>query len=202
MLEKAGWQDKNGDGMREKILSGDKEPTNLEILLATSNEDLPDLMQMGELIKEQWEKIGVKTTLQQYEVEELKQKVIKSRKYDALIFGEVLSQSPDPYVFWHSSQKKDPGLNLAAYENKEVDKTLEDIRTTSDLEKQKQYLYKFQELISEDAPAVFVSFPYYLYGTSKKVRNIETSIISMPAKRFAGIEKWYIESKRVEKINQ
>ena len=202
MLEKSGWQDKNGDGAREKILSGDKEPTNLEILLATSNEDLPDLMQMGELIKEQWGKIGVKVTLQQYEVEELKQKVIKSRKYDALIFGEVLSQSPDPYVFWHSSQKKDPGLNLATYENKEADKLLEDIRTTSDLEKQKQYLYKFQELISEDAPAVFISFPYYLYGTSKKVRNIETSVISMPAKRFTGIEKWYIESKRVEKTNQ
>ena len=144
VLEKAGWQDKNGDGMREKILSGDKEPTNLEILLATSNEDLPDLMQMGELIKEQWEKIGVKTTLQQYEVEELKQKVIKSRKYDALIFGEVLSQSPDPYVFWHSSQKKDPGLNLAAYENKEVDKTLEDIRTTSDLENKNNIFINFR----------------------------------------------------------
>lgn len=198
-LEESGWQDKNGDGVREKVLSGEKEPTNLEILLATSNENLPELMEMGELIKKQWEKIGVKVNLNKYEIEELKQKVIKSRKYDALIFGEVLSQNPDPYVFWHSFQKKDPGLNLSAYENKEVDKILEDIRATSDQEKQKQQLYKFQELISDDVPAIFLDFPYYLYGTNKKVKNIEVSVINMPAKRFTGIEKWFIESKRVEK---
>ena len=41
----------------------------------------------------------------------------------ALLFGQVLGIIPDPFPFWHSSQKIYPGLNLSGYSNKKVDST-------------------------------------------------------------------------------
>ena len=57
---------------------------------------------------------------------------------------------PDPFSLWHSSQKRDPGLNLALYDNKSVDGLLEKARQTlNPLERMKQY-EDFQKLIVED----------------------------------------------------
>lgn len=199
IFEDNGWKDKNGDGIREKIVGTDKEPTNLEITLVTS--DFTDHVQAGEILKKQWSAIGVKVNLENYVIDELKQKIIKQRKYDALLFGEVLSQNPDPYVFWHSSQKKDPGLNLSAYDDKTADQLLETARQAKSSGENEAALKKFQEVIMDDAPALFLYSPDYLYAVSKKVKNIGVKNINVPSRRFSGIEKWYIETQRIKKTN-
>ena len=196
-LEDGGWKDKNSDGIREKTIGSDKEPTNFEITLTTS--DFPDHVQTAEILQKQWSAIGAKVNLESYTIDELKQKIIKQRNYDALIFGEVLSQNPDPYVFWHSSQKKDPGLNLAIYDNKNADQLLEAARETKNYEEHKAAIAKFQEVIMEDAPAVFLYSPHYLYAVNKKVKSISAKNINIPARRFSGIEKWYIKTQRIRK---
>lgn len=197
ILEDNGWKDKNNDGIREKTVGTDKEPTNLEITLTTS--DFADHVQAGEILKKQWGAIGAKVNLENYVIDELKQKIIKQRKYDALLFGEVLSQNPDPYVFWHSSQKKDPGLNLSAYDDKTADQLLETARQAKNSGENGAALKKFQEIIMDDAPALFLYSPDYLYAVSKKVKNISVQNINVPSRRFSGIEKWYIETQRIKK---
>ena len=197
ILEDAGWKDKNNDGIREKTVGNDKEATPFEITLVTS--DLPDLIQTGEMLKTQWEQIGAKVTLETYTIDELKQQVIKQRRYEALLFGEALSHLPDPYLFWHSSQKRDPGLNLALYDNKSADALLEKIRESLSEDERIESLKKFQEALTADIPAVFLYSPRYLYAVSNNVKNISATHISAPARRFTGIETWYIATTRVDK---
>lgn len=197
LLEKAGWKDKDGDGAREKILGNDKEATPLEFTLATS--DFSDLMYAGEVLKQQWEQIGARVHLETYQIDDLKQLVIKPRKYEALLFGEALSLAPDPYQFWHSSQKKDPGLNLSLYDNKEVDKLLEGMRESLSSEEREAQLKKFQEIIADELPALFLFSPYYLYAQDEDVEGMNASVLNTPARRFNGIEKWYLKTKRIEK---
>ena len=197
ILEESGWKDKNNDGVREKTIGNDKGPTDLEITLTTS--DFPDHAQAAEILQKQWAKIGAKINLESYTIDELKQKIIKQRNYDALIFGEVLSQNPDPYVFWHSSQKKDPGLNLAVYDNKNADQLLEAAREAKSYEEHKAALAKFQEIIMEDAPTLFLYSPHYLYAANRKVKGISAKNINIPARRFSGIEKWHIKTQRIRK---
>lgn len=197
ILEENGWKDKNNDGIREKLVGSDKESTNLEIILVTS--DFSDHIQTGEILKKQWLEIGVKVNLESYPIDELKQKIIKQRKYDALIFGEVLSQSPDPYVFWHSSQKKDPGLNLAVYDNKTVDQLLETARQALSPEENSAALKKFQEIIADETPALFLYSPDYIYAVNKSVKNINIKNINIPSRRFSEIEKWYMGTQRIKK---
>ncbi len=197
ILDVAGWQKNKDTGIREKVFKKGESPTPLEITLVTT--EWPELESTAGILQEQWSKIGAKVELKILSVSEIQQDYIRPREYQALLFGEVLGEEPDPFSFWHSSQKRDPGLNLALYDNSEVDKILLSIRATVDPEKRKEKYQEFQKLIIEDAPVVFLYNPYYLYPVSKKIKGIEIKSISVPSKRFSGIENWYMHTKRVKK---
>ncbi len=162
--------------------------------------DQPMLTEMASFLKSQWEALGAEIELQIFDTStselELKfeREIVKPRNYEMLLFGEVLGAIPDPFPFWHSSQKKDPGLNLSMYENKKSDKLLEEAREILD---SKEKLEEFQNILIEDAPAVFLYNPDYLYLISKEIKGIDAKMIVDPSKRFVGIENWYIKTKRV-----
>lgn len=197
ILDAAGWKDTSGDGVRKKKIGNDQDPTPLEITLATP--DFPDLVQVANMLKSQWEQIGAKVNVESHNTDDLKQQIIRTRKYDALLFGEVLMLAADPYLLWHSSQKKDPGLNLSLYDNKNVDKLLEDIRGSLDPQARKADVEKVQDVIADEIPALFLYSPYYLYAVHSGVKNISAAIIDVPAQRFSEIERWYIHTKRIPK---
>lgn len=197
LLDEAGWKDKNEDGVREKVVGKDKEATDLAITLVTS--DSPELLKTQEMLRDQWNAIGAKVTIENFVLDEVKQRVIKQRKYEALIFGQALTQNPDPYSFWHSSQKKDPGLNLALYDNKDVDQLLEKARDAAHQDERDAAIQKFQTTLASDIPAIFLYSPAYVYAMDSDVKNVGAKAISTTARRFADIEQWYIKTDRVGK---
>ena len=105
----------------------------------------------------------------------------------------------DPYPFWHSSQKIDPGLNLTGYDNKDTDKLLEEGRKTLDENEKKEKYQSFQDILIQDAPAVFLYNSGYLYLINNKIKGIGTEKVVNPAKRFCDIRNWYIKTRRVWK---
>lgn len=157
------------------------------------------MIRVAEILKEQWKILGAEVEIQTFPLFQLEQDFIKPRNYDSLLFGEVLGAIPDPFPFWHSSQKKDPGLNLALYENSEADKLLEENRKVSDSEIRAEKLALFQDILIENAPVVFLYTPDYIYLVSKEIKGIAVEKIVDPSKRFSGIEKWYIKTKRIWK---
>jgi len=180
--------------LNEICFSAPEEEVSLEISITTV--DQKQLTEVANLIKNQWEEIGIKVEINSVDINTLEKDFIKPRDYDSLLFGEVLSAIPDPFPFWHSSQKKDPGLNLSLYENEEVDSFLEKGRASSDFEVQKDNYEKFQEIILEEVPAIFLYSPSYIYVTSSKIKGINNHIIIDPSKRFSEINKWFVETKR------
>jgi len=211
ILETAGWissravnkasgdvrPESSNDG-RSKDKSGilSKKDQRLEIKITTST--WSELTKIAKIIEEQWEALGADVTIEVLPTPELQQ-AIKDRNYEALLFGAVLNIDPDPFSLWHSSQKKDPGLNLSLYDNKAADTLLEDARQTlNPLERAKKY-DDFQKLVTEDIPAVFLYNPLYIHGPAKKIKGSNGSLISLPSDRFINIERWYIETKRVWK---
>jgi len=196
ILEKSGWKFNEAEKIFEK--KSGKELLRLEFSISTSN--VPELKQTGELIKSMWEELGAKVDLKIFEISDLNQNVIRPRKYDALIFGEILGHDPDPFAFWHSSQRNDPGLNIALYANITVDKLLEEARKTKDREGRISKYLKFKEEIKNDIPAVFLYSPSYIYITPKSLNGLETKNITLPSERFNNINKWYLKTKKVWKI--
>lgn len=198
ILEEAGWKDIDGDGFREKeSKKSGVDPVALEVTLATTN--WPELLDVAESLQKDWEQIGVKINIDARNIGEIQYDYIKPRKYQSLLFGQVLSYLPDPFSFWHSSQKKDPGLNLALYDNRKVDQLLEEARQTLKEEERVEKYREFQKILIEDVPALFLYSPYYLYVVSEKVKGIDVENVVVPSQRFSEVYKWYVKTNRVKK---
>ncbi len=158
--------------------------------------DQPQLLKVAEILKEQWKTAGVEVEIKKFPLSQLEQDFIKPRNYESLLLGEVLGAIPDPLPFWHSSQKNDPGLNLSLYENEKADELLEKNREASDPKTRREKLELFQNMVIEDAPAIFLYSPDYIYTISKEVKGVEVRKIVEPSNRFSGIENWYLKTKR------
>ncbi len=195
ILAKAGWTI-NANGVLEKKVGSVKQTLDFSIVTADSIE----LKKVAEMVKSDWEQIGAKVTVKIFEYGDLTQNVIKTRKYDALLFGEIINKDLDLYAFWHSSQRNSPGLNIAMYVNSKADKLLEEARTTYDT-KQKNAIYEsFEKIIKSDVPAIFLYSPEYIYVMSDKIKGYHLESITNHSDRFYGIDKWYIDTNKVWKI--
>jgi len=196
ILEKAGWTMNAGTGIYEKKSA--KETATLSFSLATG--DAPELRSIAEKLKEDWAAIGVAVNIEIFETGDLNQNIIRPRKYDALLFGEIVGRDHDLYPFWHSSQRNDPGLNIALYVNNTADKLLEEARATSNVEKRNQNYALFEAEIKNDVPAVFLYSPSFLYVVPKKIDNIRIGNLTTTSDRFLTIHEWYIEKNKVWKL--
>ncbi|MFA6184202.1 MAG: ABC transporter substrate-binding protein [Parcubacteria group bacterium] len=190
VLDEASWK-KEEDGIRSK------DGTKLSFKLLTI--DSPDLVKTSEILKEQWSRLGADVIVESLSFSDIQQNYIKPREYDAILVGQDASFNVDPYSFWHSSQKKDPGLNLALFDDPEADKIIEEARAETNKEERIKDYRKFQEIIANQVPAVFLFSPYYLYIVDSKIRGINLERINSSQYRFSNINNWYIETKRVKK---
>lgn len=194
-----GWK-LNSSGIFEKQTKNSKntEIETLRFSISTSN--VPELKHSAEILRDTWTKLGADVKVEIFEPSDLTQKVIRPRKYDSLLFGNVVGRDLDLYPFWHSSQRNDPGLNIALYTNIKADKALETIRTTSDETKKLEAYTAFEKEIQNDIPAIFLYSPDYIYATSKDIHNLEISNITTPSERFMNVHTWYLETEKVWKI--
>lgn len=195
ILAKAGWTI-NENGVLEKKTKTTKQV--LEFSIATA--DSEDLKKTAEIVKKDWEDIGAKVTIKVFEFGDLSQNIIKTRKYDALLFGEIINKDLDLYAFWHSSQRNSPGLNISMYVNSKVDKLLEDSRVASNDKERDRILDSFQKIIKDEVPAIFLFSPEYICIMSNKIQGYSRESITNHSDRFYGIDKWYITTDRVWKI--
>ncbi|GEM_PF-323205 len=90
---------------------------------------------------------------------------LNSLDFDMLLVFWNVPLDIDQYFFWHSTQsiEKNQELskaNISRYRNLKVDKLLENSRSTLQFSEQIIALYKFQEEITRDRPAIFLYFPY------------------------------------------
>jgi peptide/nickel transport system substrate-binding protein len=196
LLTKNGWK-QNANGIFQKTDSK-KNTTTLSFSISTS--DAPDLKATALLLQKQWQKIGALVDVKIFEINDLNQNIIRPRKYDILLFGEVVSSYSDLYPFWHSSERLDPGLNVAMYTNLKVDKILETLRNTTDETTQQKLYQNFETQIELDTPAVFLYSPDFVYIAPKKIQNVKLGSLVTPAQRFSDVYKWYIETNEIWKI--
>lgn len=193
LLADAGWTDENGDGVREKQIK--KETKELRFTLSTS--DWQNLASAAERIKIELEAVGIGITIETKPFLELESTVIRPREFDMLLFGQVYGYEPDPFAFWHTSQSKDPGLNITAYANSRADKLLEEARSARKLEEREQKFKEFSALLQKDLPAVFLYTQLYLYIFPTDIEGVEFDKIVLPTDRFNEIHAWYRTTRRV-----
>ena len=196
LLEKNGWK-KGNDGLYFKK-SAKSATTTISFSLYTA--DSEDLKQTAQFLKNTWSKLGADVQMKTFNSSDLYQNVIKTRKYDALLFGEQVGKDRDLYAFWHSSQRNSPGLNISMYANSKIDKILENMRSTNDeMERQKDYVDLDQQ-IRADMPAIFLYSPSFTYVIPKRLKGVKLDSISVSSDRWNNINNWYLETEKIWKI--
>ena len=193
ILAKAGWIYNDTDKVLEKKINK-KETQKLAFSISTSNTD--DLKKTADILKEDWTLLGAQVEIQTFDPTDLNQTVIAQRKYDALLFGEIINRSLDLFAFWHSSQRN-IGYNVAMYTNSKVDKLLEDARQISDKDLRLKKYTQAETEINNDIPAVFIYSPEFIYNLPKKIQGFESGLINNHSERFEEIYKWYIETDNI-----
>ena len=189
ILERNGWEFDEEQGVYVKS------DVPLSFTLATAN--TPELKATAEHIQQQWGKLGAHVDISLFDPGALSNEVIRPREYEALLFGQIIGRDRDPFPFWHSSQRNDPGLNVALYTNITVDSALESIRTTFDEEERLELYDTFQEEISNDVPAAFVFTPDFIYIVDDDLNGIRLGTTITPSERFLNVHEWFINTQRV-----
>ncbi len=190
-----GWK-QGSDGILEK-----KTKSGLQTLkFSISTSEAPELKKTAGILALTWNKLGAKVDVKVFEPGDLNQNVIKPRKYDILLFGEVVGRDLDLYPFWHSSERLDPGLNVSLYANITADKLLEEIRTTTDRSVKAKKISLFRAEVEKDIPTIFTYAPKFIYAISPSIKDVRLENLSNQSDRFGNIENWYIETDKVWSI--
>lgn len=199
ILTDKGWKP-GEDGILIKEVKDGKKTTISRLSFSISTSNVPELKATADVLKSAWTKLGADVTVQIFEPSDLTQKVIRPRKYDSLLFGNIIGRDLDLFPFWHSSERNDPGLNIALYTNIKADKALETLRTESDPEKRMSAFDTFNTEVRNDIPAIFLYSPGYIYATNDTVRNIRLQNMTSISERFMNVYEWYINTERVWNI--
>lgn len=158
---------------------------------------VPELRAIAAELEADWEALGIQTTVEVFEPGDLTASVIRPRAYEILLFGMVIGRDRDLFAFWSSGERSDPGLNIAAYANREVDILLERIRENQNNEEAMADLTRVAHLIASEYPAAFTHTPEFLYAIPTNVRGVVLPQITAPADRFATVSSWYKHTEHV-----
>lgn len=196
ILAKDGWV-AGADGILTKTTGSGKKKETLRLSFSLSTSNVPELKHTAELVAADWQKVGAEVDLKFFDQNDLNVGVIRPRKYDALLFGLVIGRDLDLFAFWHSSQRNDPGLNIALYANVETDKKLSALRTLANPALRADKARAIADDITNDSAAVFLYTPYFVYVTPLDVSGMKLGIISTPNDRFNAADQWYVRTEHV-----
>lgn len=193
LLEDAGWKlDATGVRTKTDAKAGTK---RLEFSISTGT--IPELEGVVEEIKNNLSVLGISVTTKVYDLGTLNKDVIGPRDYDTLFFGQVLSTDADLYAFWHSSERIDPGLNIALYANPKVDSYLGDALSTFDPAQAHALYEKAGAQIVDDLGALFIYSPEFMYVHDGTITNLTLPKIVEARDRYIDITNWFIHTDRV-----
>jgi peptide/nickel transport system substrate-binding protein len=185
-LEQAGWK-LNDQGVRQKGSQS-----------LTFSLGLPDdqtyLDLANQLIKN-WQAIGAKVELKKYDPATIQRDVIRSRSYDALLYGQIYDASGDLYPFWHSSQQRDPGYNLAVFYNRQLDNDLKNARSTISYDKLVADYIDFQRIMANEQPAIFLAQQVDTIAHRSSVHGLAVDRLVSASDRYTNIASWYVKTK-------
>lgn len=181
LLAEAGFADHDGDG----IVDRDGAPLAFTILTNQGNEQR---ILCATVIQSLLKKVGVEVRIRTVEWAAFIHEFVDKGRFDAVILGWTISQDPDIYQVWHSSQAREGGLNFTRYVNPELDDLLERGRSTPDRAERKRVYDRVQELMHEEQPYCFLFVPNSLPVVQRRFRGVDPA----PAGIMHNFDEWHV----------
>jgi len=153
---------------------------------------------IAELIKDDWETLGIDVTLDSQPYEDVLL-ALEERNYQSALVEINFSESPDPdpYPFWAQAELKS-GQNFSEWDNRSASEFLEQARMTVDLSERIRLYRNFQVLFMRELPSFPLFYPVYTYALTEDINGVSFGPLLEPSDRFNNVHTWYILSSRDE----
>jgi ABC-type transport system substrate-binding protein len=150
LLDEAGWTDSDGNGVRDRVIDGQKIEFRFKLLQGAKSS--PEI----EAVQRDWErnllKIGVVMAPDPVEWNLFVQKMT-DRDFDALSLAWYHGDDFKPDDLWHSRQIQVPRSdNFIEYSNPRVDEICDALTTTFDLPKRNAMCHELHRIIHDEQP--------------------------------------------------
>ena len=165
LLAEAGWSTKGPDGVLVK------EGKRFAFTLMT-NQGNKTRAKAAEVVQKNLKAVGIDVSIRIVEWAAFLKEFVNPKKFDAVILGWTIPRDPDSYDVWHSSKTGPAELNHVSFKNTETDALLEKGRRTFDQEERRKAYARFQEILAEEQPYVFLYVPDALPIVSARFRGI------------------------------
>jgi peptide/nickel transport system substrate-binding protein len=147
-LERAGWVDRDGDGVRER----DGRPFRFDLMVIASSQAMVD--QLAAWLERSWSEIGVVARIDKLEWNLFRERR-NAGEYHAAMYGISFTPNPDQWELYHSSAT-DGGFNYAGFADPEVDRLLEAGRRTFDDSERRRTYHALQRRLHELEPMAYL----------------------------------------------
>lgn len=148
--------------------------------------------EVAKFVKKSWEKIGYSVDIFEIPQENLLSSIKRAKDFDVILMGQEVSMDPDRYVFWHSTQGGENGLNFGKYKSLRVDKALEEGRKAQDREERKKHYSIMQKVFIDEVPAIFLYHPTFHFYISNEIERVNLGNIYYPWEIFKNFSSWKI----------
>jgi len=97
--------------------------------------------------------------------------LLDKKDFEAISLGWSASLEGDLYQIFHGDQSKDNGDNFINYQNPELDKLIEEARSTVDEDKRMPLWQAAERILYEDQPYTFLTRSKSLVLVNKRMKN-------------------------------
>jgi peptide/nickel transport system substrate-binding protein len=156
------------------------------------------------MLKQQWRLAGVDVEIVPQDNTEF-QTTLASHSYEALVYGISIGKDPDVFVYWdskHADVRAENRLNFSEWHSDVADSALQAGRTRSDAALRAVKYQPFLQAWRDDAPAVGLYEPRYLYITHTPVHGLTEHEINAGVERYTNVHNWMIREKGVSQTKQ
>lgn len=161
MLAEAGWKDTDGDG----FLNKGKEKFTLNLKMPSGSDVAKQLALM---YKDQLKKVGIDVNIIEREWTVYLQEMDKFDFELNMGSWTIPARISDPYQLWHTKSAVSGGSNYPNFGNAESDKLIEELRSTLDENRRIELYKKFQQMLADEQPVVFMFYPKNRMAISNK----------------------------------
>ncbi len=152
ILDKLGFKDKNGDGIRE---TPDGKPLQVEILTLST---WPPYVRMADLLKKYLREVGIDAKIVAVDWGEESQR-LHDRNYEIAIWGYTVAPDPSQFLSLFLSNAN-PWWSMGEWSNKTFDELYEKQLSEFDMAKRKEIIWKMQEILAEELPIIPIWVAY------------------------------------------
>jgi len=171
LLDEAGWKDSDGDGIRDKVVNGQKVKLSLELKYPSGSDVVEKI---ATLFAENCKKAGVEVTQTQREWTVFLQE-IKQHNFEMDFGSWISAPTPDDFKQIWATSSYDGGSNYVGFGDQKSDEVIEKIRNEVDETKRNLLYQQFQQMIYDAQPYIFFYSPLNREAIHARFTNANAS---------------------------